>query len=187
MMAAPVAVPFSSARRRLASKAPVVRPATRDDVAGIHTLIARYQAAGRLLPRTEEEIARHADRFFVVVDDGDVAGCGELAPLSGSVAEVRSLVVDGHLRGLGYGRVLVDSLTREAHADGYASICAFTHEPAYFARLGFSLVPHAWLPEKIAVDCAECPLFRKCGQSAMRLRLDEVYVPAGLAKAYACQ
>lgn len=187
MIAAPVAAPLSSSRRRLATDTPVVRPATREDVAGIHALIARHQAAGRLLPRTEEEIERHADRFFVVVDDGDVAGCAELAPLSGSVAEVRSLVVDDHLRGLGYGRVLVDSLTREAHADGYHSICAFTHEPAYFARLGFSLVPHAWLPEKIAVDCAGCALFRQCGQSAMRLRLDEVHRPARVAKAYACQ
>ncbi len=185
MIAASVAAP-SNARRRLENDAPVIRPATPDDVAGIHALIARHQAAGRLLPRTEEEIARHADRFVVVVDDGDVAGCAELAPLSGSVAEVRSLVVDDHLRGLGYGRTLVDSLTREARADGYDAICAFTHEPAYFARLGFSLVPHAWLPEKIAVDCAGCPLFRQCGQSAMRLRLDEIHPPAR-TQAYACQ
>jgi hypothetical protein len=32
-------------------------------------------------------------------------------------------------------------------------------------------VPHAWLPEKIAVDCAGCALFRRCGQDAVRLDL----------------
>ena len=53
----------------------------------------------------------------------------------------------------------------------YGSLCAFTHEPGYFVRLGFSLVPHAWLPEKIAVDCAGCALFRHCGQDAVRLDL----------------
>ena len=42
-----------------------------------------------------------------------------------------------------------------------------------FARLGFSMVPHAWLPEKIGLDCAGCALFRRCGQSAMRLQLGE--------------
>jgi amino-acid N-acetyltransferase len=73
---------------------------------------------------------------------------------------------------MGLGRLLVEQLTREARLAGFRSICAFTHEPGYFARLGFSLVPHAWLPEKIGVDCAGCALFRQCGQSAMRLRLD---------------
>jgi N-acetylglutamate synthase-like GNAT family acetyltransferase len=167
---------------------PALRAATRDDAAGIHALIARYQAPGRLLPRTEGEIARHADRFLVIVDDGEIVGCAELAPLSVSMAEVRSLVIDEHLRGLGLGRALVDELTREARVDGFASICAFTHEPAYFARLGFSLVPHAWLHEKIATDCNGCPLFRRCGQAAMRLRLDEQrQKPERAAGTYACQ
>ena len=182
MIAAPAAATVSILGRHLANASPVVRRATRDDAAGIHALIGRYQAAGHLLPRAEDEIARHADRFVVVIDDGDVAGCAELAPLSGSVAEVRSLVVDDHLRGIGYGRALVESLTREALTKGYASLCALTHDPAYFARLGFSLVPHAWLPEKIAMDCSGCPLFRTCGQSAMRLRLDEVRLPAVAGK-----
>jgi amino-acid N-acetyltransferase len=100
-------------------------------------------------------------------------GCAELAPLSARVAEVRSLVLDESLRGLGLARLLVEQLTREARMAGFKVICAFTHEPGIFARLGFSLVPHAWLPEKIAADCASCPLFRQCGQSAMRLHLDD--------------
>jgi N-acetylglutamate synthase-like GNAT family acetyltransferase len=179
--------PFSILPRPLASASPVVRRATRDDAAGIHLLIARNQATGHLLPRAEDEIARHADRFFVVIDDGEVAGCAELAPLSTSVAEVRSLVVDDHFRGLGYGRILVESLTHEAQAKGYASLCALTHEPGYFVRLGFALVPHSWLPEKITVDCAGCALFRICGQSAMRLRLNEVQVSAAPRKAFACR
>jgi len=103
------------------------------------------------------------------------------------MAEVRSLVVDDHLRGLGYGRILVESLTHEAQGKGFESICAFTHEPGYFARLGFSLVPHAWVPEKIKVDCAGCALFRTCGQSAMRLRLNEVRVPIVVRRASACR
>lgn len=150
-----------------------LRPAVAADAAAIHALIARYQAAGRLLPRPEDEIARHADRFLVITDGATVIGCAELAPLSASVAEVRSLVVDEQARGLSFGRVLVDAITEEAHAAGFRSVCAFTHEPAYFVRLGFSLVPHAWLPEKIAHDCAGCTLFRACGQEAVRLQLDE--------------
>src|SRR5262245_13712933 len=91
-----------------------LRAATRDDVASIHALIARYQAPGRLLPRTEGEIARRIDRFYVVADGGAVVACAELAPLSAEVAEVRSLVVDEALRNLGLGRTLVEQLMREA-------------------------------------------------------------------------
>ena len=187
MIAATEATTFSIVRRPQPGPSPVVRRATRDDAAGIHSLIARHQQAGHLLPRAEDEIARHADRFVVVIDDGEASGCAELAPLGGNMAEVRSLVVDDHLRGLGYGRILVESLTHEAHAKGFESICAFTHEPGYFAALGFSLVPHAWVPEKIKVDCAGCALFRTCGQSAMRLRLDEVRVPTVVRRASACR
>ena len=138
----------------------------------------RYREAGRLLPRTEDEIARHAERFLVILDGEDVMGCAELAPLSAKVAEVRSLALDESLRGLGLGRLLVEQLTRESRMAGFKVICAFTHEPGIFARLGFSLVPHAWLPEKIAADCASCPLFRQCGQSAMRLHLDDQAGPS---------
>jgi hypothetical protein len=38
-------------------------------------------------------------------------------------------------------------------------------------RLGFSIVPHIWVPEKIAHDCTACPLFRRCGQYAVTLAL----------------
>jgi hypothetical protein len=50
-------------------------------------------------------------------------------------------------------------------------LCAFTHDPATFVRLGFSIVPHTWFPEKIAHDCASCALFPTCGQFAMALPL----------------
>jgi amino-acid N-acetyltransferase len=158
-----------------------LRPATAEDARAIHALIAKYQAAGRLLPRPEEEIGRHADRFLVITDGPafgaagteTVMGCAELAPLSATVAEVRSLVVDEQARGLGFGRLLVDTIADEARLAGFRTVCAFTHDPAYFVRLGYSLVPHAWLPEKIAHDCAGCTLFRQCGQDAVRLQLAE--------------
>jgi amino-acid N-acetyltransferase len=150
-----------------------LRPATAEDAPAIHALIAKYQAAGRLLPRPEDEIARHADRFLVITDGQVVMGCAELAPLSATVAEVRSLVVDEQARGLGFGRLLVDTIADEARLAGFVTLCAFSHDPAFFVRLGYSLVPHAWLAAKIAHDCAGCTLFRRCGQEAVRLQLAE--------------
>ncbi len=37
--------------------------------------------------------------------------------------------------------------------------------------MGFTIVPHIWVPEKIAHDCTGCALFRRCGQHAVMLAL----------------
>jgi hypothetical protein len=38
--------------------------------------------------------------------------------------------------------------------------------------MGFSIVPHLWIPEKVFTDCVKCPMFRRCGQYAMVAPLD---------------
>ncbi len=149
-----------------------VRPATVADVPAIHQLIEANLAAGHLLPRTADDLTRHATRFTVVTIDGRVVGCAELAPLSRAVAEVRSLVVDESCRGRGIGSELVEELSVRARRDGFSTLCAFTHHPSHFVRLGFSIVPHHWLPEKISTDCYGCPKFRVCNQFAMVFSLN---------------
>lgn len=142
------------------------------DAAAIHGLITANLSVGHLLPRTFEDIESHVQRFVVAADqDGTVIGCGELAPLSAEVAEVRSLVVDEARRGQRTGVALVTALADRARALGYVTLCAFTHQPAHFIRLGFSIVPHVWVPEKIAHDCVGCSQFRHCGQYAVSLSL----------------
>lgn len=69
-------------------------------------------------------------------------------------------------RGAGLGSRM-DHLTRSARRDGFERVCAFAHDPAFFVGLGFSIAPHARVPEKIAHDCAACRLFRSCGQFAL--------------------
>ncbi len=149
----------------------VFRAATIADAPAVHRLIAENLEAGHLLPRSITDIEEHTSRF-VVAEHGDrVVGCAELAPLSESVAEVRSLVVDQEFRGRQIGSELVARIAAAGVAQGFATLCAFTHAPGHFVRLGFTLVPHIWLPEKIAHDCTGCSLFRKCGQYAVTLPL----------------
>ena len=142
------------------------------DAAAIHGLITTNLSVGHLLPRTFEDVESHAHRFVVAVAaDDTVVGCGELAPLSAEVAEVRSLVVDEARRGQRLGVALVNALADRARDLGYVTLCAFTHQPAHFIRLGFSIVPHQWVPEKISHDCVGCAQFRQCGQYAVTLSL----------------
>jgi amino-acid N-acetyltransferase len=147
---------------------PAVREATAADAPAIHQLITDNLRSGHLLPRSLADVTARASRFAVVVSgEGAVLACGELAPLDASVAEVRSLVVREDARGRRLGRVLVDELRRRARAGRYRTLCAFTHDPRFFVRFGFSIVPHTWLPEKVAADCWSCALFRQCGQYAV--------------------
>jgi amino-acid N-acetyltransferase len=149
----------------------VIRPATAADAQAIHQLIEAHVADGRLLPRRREEIAAHASRFIVAVLGQRVVACADLAPLSRNVAEVRSLVVRDDVRSRGVGRRLVDELAARAAGFGFDTLCAFTHMAGYFVRMGFSIVPHTWLPEKIETDCRSCAMFRICGQYAVMLPL----------------
>ena len=153
-----------------------IRPAIVADAPALHALIAAHLEEGRLLPRAVDELTIHAPRFVVAVEtssSGDrIVGCAELAPLSPAVAEVRSLVVGGDARRHGLGVRMVEDLAARARREGYIRLCAFAHDPAFFVRRGFSIVPHTWVPEKIAHDCVSCPLFRNCGQYAVVLEVD---------------
>lgn len=152
---------------REAAEPITLRTADADEAGALHRLIAEHLAEGHLLPRRLEEIAVHAHRFVVAERCGAIVACAELAPLSRTVGEVRSLVVDGAARRLGVGQQMLEELIRRATVAGFDKLCAFTHAPAYFVHLGFSIVPHVWLPEKIVTDCHTCAHFRRCGQYAV--------------------
>jgi amino-acid N-acetyltransferase len=151
-----------------------LRSADRSHARKLHALITANLEEGRLLPRTLDELTRHADRFVVATRGRRIVGCAELAPLSANVAEVRSLAVDRSARGAGVGTMLVEELRQRARRRGFEKLCAFTHAPAYFSQMGFSIVPHLWVPEKIFTDCVKCPHFRQCGQFAMVVPFDAV-------------
>jgi N-acetylglutamate synthase-like GNAT family acetyltransferase len=160
----------------------ILRTATPDDAEALYALISAHALEGHLLPRELGELRQHADRFVVCDVAGTLMACAELAPLSGRVAEVRSLVVKEDFRRVGLAARLVGELRRRAIASGFDMLCAFTHDARFFVRQDFSIVPHTWLPEKISTDCVGCPLFRRCEQYAMVMSLREVSKFAAPAK-----
>ena len=68
--------------------------------------------------------------------------------------------------------MLVDDLRQRAHDQGFDKLSAFTHAPGCFSQMGFSIVPHTWIQEKVFTDCAKCEHFRRCGQYAMVTPID---------------
>lgn len=158
----------------------IIRQATPQDAEALWQLIHTHQREGHLLPRELSELRRHAERFMVAEDPAgpsspsNLVACGELAPLSDRVAEVRSLVVSPTVRRVGLASRMVGEIRAKASAAGFETLCAFTHDARFFVRQNFSIVPHTWLPEKIATDCVSCPLFKTCGQHAMMLPLIDI-------------
>ena len=152
-----------------------LRTADQSEAKQLYALIQANLAEGHLLPRTLSELTVRAGRFVVAIRGRKVIGCAELAPLSAHVAEVRSLAVDKSARGGRVGVMIVDELRRRARREGFEKLCAFTHAPSYFIHMGFSIVPHLWLTEKIYTDCVKCPHFRQCGQYAMVVPLDSAF------------
>lgn len=182
----------TASARTLKSTRPEVslRAATTADAAALHALIAAHLEEGRLLPRTLDELTVHAHRFVVATIASKsggrlneeaserIIGCAELAPLSATVAEVRSLVVSAEARKLGAGARMVEALNARARVEGYRRLVAFAHNPGFFVHRGFSIVPHTWVPEKIAHDCISCPMFRNCGQYAVIQEIVPAHVRA---------
>ena len=175
-----------------AKPATTLRVAIAGDAPALHALITAHLEEGRLLPRSLGELADHAHRFVVAIqsdktvaqsDQVDrIVGCAELAPLSKAVAEVRSLVVSHDARQSGLGHRMVEELGRRARREGFARLCAFAHDARFFVRMGFAIVPHTWVAEKIAHDCHACPLFRNCGQYAIVLDLERAHALTGTSQ-----
>ncbi len=150
----------------------VLRTAEPSDAQALFSLIAANLVEGRLLPRALPELVAHAPRFVVAIRGRKIVGCAELATLSPQLAEVRSLAVDASSRRHGIGTRLIEELRIRARREGFDKLCAFTHAPGYFMPMGFSIVPHLWLSEKVFTDCVKCAQFRRCGQYAMVLPLE---------------
>src|SRR3954470_9131961 len=162
-------------RRDMTASRVTLRTAEPREARKLFALIQANLEEGHLLPRSLGELSVHASRFVVAVKGRAMVGCAELAPLSPTVAEVRSLAVDAKTRGGRIGVTIVDELRRRARREGFERLCAFTHAPGYFIHMGFSIVPHLWLTEKIFIDCVKCPQFRQCGQYAMVVPLDVAF------------
>ena len=145
-----------------------VRPARISDMRQVEPLITTFAGRGLMLHKSADQLARLFREFVVAVDDeGRVIGCGALRVYTESLAEIASLAVVEAAHGTGIGRRIVDQLAVEARALGIASVFALTLRDAFFARLGFRVVPKETFPLKVWADCRSCPKLHACDEVAM--------------------
>lgn len=141
------------------------------DIPPILELINWYAASGIMLPRTEFEMSENIRDFSIAYEGDRLAGCAALHFYTPTTAEVRSLAVWPEFKERGMGRVLVESLEREARENDLEAIFAFTYVAGFFKKLGFSEVERGELPLKAWKDCLRCPKFQHCDETAVLKRL----------------
>ncbi|MGB5793212.1 GNAT family N-acetyltransferase, partial [Poseidonibacter sp.] len=82
-------------------------------ISAMQELVKAEVASGKILLRTEDEMANSIRSYTIVEVDGVIAGFTALHIHSARLAEVRSLVVSKEFRGLKLGQKLVQACIEE--------------------------------------------------------------------------
>lgn len=114
-----------------------IRPAETADVDALHRFIDPFVAQGRLLPRTQDELAELIRTGFVAILDDAIVGFAALEIYSVKLAELRSLAVDPNHQGKGIGRRLVAACLDLARRRRVFEVMAVTSSDDFFRRCGF--------------------------------------------------
>jgi amino-acid N-acetyltransferase len=141
------------------------------DAQAIHDLINVYAQRGDMLPRTMGEVFENLRDFFVVHDNGELAGCVALHIVWSDLAEVKSLAVSEAVQSRGVGSLLVNASLEEASSIGLERVFALTYRPTFFERLGFEQADVMTLPRKVWNECYRCPKFPSCNEIALTFDL----------------
>ena len=145
----------------------MLRKALIGDVPKIHELINGYAAKGEMLARSRNELYEGIRDFFVLEREKSIVGCCALHINWEDLAEVRSLAVQQDSRHKGMGSLLVNACLEEARQLGIHRVYALTYRATFFEKLGFSRISKDILPQKVWVDCLNCPKFPSCDEDAV--------------------
>ena len=135
-----------------------IRSMVQTDIPSVLALMRPFIASGKLLPRTEADIAASLNDFVVYEFDGGVRACAALHKYEDGQAEISAVAVDEAFGHMGIGPALVESLIQKAKEQGARSIFIMTTQATdWFEKIGFKedsieSLPQArrakWTPER---------------------------------------
>ena len=137
---------------------PLLRTGTERDAAHIHALLERSG-----LPTSDLEVSQ--PQFIVLCEGARIIAAGALQRF-GSIALLRSVAVEPHLRGSGLGRMLVQELERRACACDVSQLVLLTQTATrFFEHQGYRVIDRQQVPQ--AVQGSEefrslCPASATC-------------------------
>lgn len=149
----------------------IVRKARTADALAMQRLINGYADKGAMLHRSLSELYENIRDFFIVVEAGQLVGCGALHVSWKDLGEVKSLAVAEDRQGRGYGKSLIQTCLEEAEDLGLSRVFALTYVPALFIKSGFQEVDRSMLPRKVWTECVYCPKFADCSEIAVLIAI----------------
>lgn len=115
----------------------IIRTAVDADIPRLIVFIRPFVEAGKLLPRTYEELNELLAHFFIAELEGRIVGCAALEIYSWKLAEIRSLAVAPDTQGMGVGKKLVEACLERAREKQVLEVMAITSSDGFFLSCGF--------------------------------------------------
>ena len=115
-----------------------VRAMEQTDIPSVLAIMKPFIESGKLLTRTEAQIADTLEDYIVYEIDGGVHACASLHFYDDGQAEIAAVAVDENYAHMGIGPKLMDNLIEQAMEGQATSIFIMTTQTAdWFEQLGF--------------------------------------------------
>ena len=115
-----------------------VRAMEQTDIPSVLAIMKPFIESGKLLTRTEAQIADSLEDYIVYEIDGGVHACASLHFYDDGQAEIAAVAVDENYAHMGIGPKLMDNLIEQAMEGQATSIFIMTTQTAdWFEQLGF--------------------------------------------------
>ena len=115
-----------------------VRAMEQTDIPSVLAIMRPFVETGKLLSRTEEQVAATLEDYIVFELDGGVHACAALHFYEDGQAEIAAVAVDENYAHMGIGPKMIDALIDQAGEGGAQSIFIMTTQTAdWFEKLGF--------------------------------------------------
>ena len=115
-----------------------VRQMEQTDIPSVLAIMEPFVESGKLLSRTEAQIAEGLEDYIVYELDGGIHACAALHFYDDGQAEIAAVAVDENYAHMGIGPKLIDTLISQAGEGGATSIFIMTTQTAdWFEKLGF--------------------------------------------------
>jgi amino-acid N-acetyltransferase len=143
------------------------RKARMSDVDSIAALINSYAEQGLMLHRTVPSLYQRIRDYTVIEKEGLVIGVGGLHVLWKDLAEICSVAIHPLHVNNGLGLSLVEILLQESKELGIEKVFTLTYQPGFFEKCGFVRIDKENLPQKVWMECVNCPKFPNCDEIAL--------------------
>lgn len=115
-----------------------VRQMEQTDIPSVLAIMKPFVESGKLLSRTEAQLAEGLQDYIVYELDGGIHACAALHFYEDGQAEIAAVAVDENYAHMGIGPKLIDTLISQAGEGGASSIFIMTTQTAdWFEKLGF--------------------------------------------------